>query len=86
MSSNSHDDNDAQHHETPSGVVCDPVTGVCRMPPRNSDGLTPSLIPLPKNLRSFDVLEDENGNKVDASALKGKVRLSVGALLLIVLI
>lgn len=59
------------------GAVCDPVTGVCRLPPRaelGGDGATARRAPLPKTLQPLEVLEDEQGNKLDPSAVfKGKV-------------
>lgn len=60
----------------PAGAVCDPVTGVCRLPARaaEKDGLGAGLFPLPRTLRPLAVLEDEAGNKVDPVMFKGKVR------------
>lgn len=59
----------------PAGAVCDPVTGVCRLPTRAGTSVDAAgLIPLPRTLRPLAVLEDEDGNAVDPSLFKGKVR------------
>lgn len=59
----------------PAGAVCDPVTGVCRLPARAGTSVDAAgLIPLPRTLRPLAVLEDEDGNTVDPSLFKGKVR------------
>lgn len=59
----------------PAGAVCDPVTGVCRLPARAGTSLDGGgLIPLPRTLRPLAALEDEDGNAVDPSLFKGKVR------------
>ena len=64
--------------DAPEGAVCDPVTGVCRIPDKSGGTIpgesVPSLFPLPKTLRPLERLEDEAGKKVDASVFKGKVR------------
>lgn len=58
----------------PEGAVCDPITGVCRLPGASEGESLPSLFPLPKTLRPLERLEDEEGKKVDPSVFKGKVR------------
>lgn len=64
------------HGNAPEGSVCDPVTGMCTMPPRKKEAMTPGPITLPKNLRVLELLEDERGEKVDPEVFKGKVRFS----------
>lgn len=75
MSSDENDGKISPHDTAPAGAVCDPVTGVCRMPPRTSktEGMTPGLVPLPKTLRPLEVMEDEDGNKIDPEVFQGKV-------------
>lgn len=62
-----------RHSDAPEGAICDPVTGVCSVPPRADGATTPGLVALPKNLRLLEVLEDEQGNRVDPEVLRGKV-------------
>ena len=73
--------NDGENTVTaPEGAVCDPITGVCRLPGASEGESLPSLFPLPKTLRPLERLEDEKGKKVDPSVFKGKVRLDCCAL------
>lgn len=68
-------DNDGDNTvAAPEGAVCDPITGVCRLPGASEGEGLPSLFPLPKTLRPLERLEDEKGKKVDPSVFKGKVR------------
>lgn len=59
----------------PEGYSCDPVTGVCTMPPQKKGATTPGPIILPQNLRVLELLEDERGEKVDPQVFNGKVRI-----------
>lgn len=68
-------DNNGENIVTaPEGTVCDPITGVCRLPGASEGESLPGLFPLPKTLRPLERLEDEKGKKVDPSVFKGKVR------------
>lgn len=76
MASPASDSAPVQQKNAPDGIICDPVTGVCRLPTAAGagDGDSAGLFPLPKTLRPLEKLEDEKGNEVNPSVFQGKVR------------